>query len=109
SVYNAAKAFSRVFAEGLWYELRPSDVHVLEFVVGAMRTPAMARRGMAFGPSTAEPADVAREGLARLADGPVVVSELAGGLAIAEKLCAFPREPVIDGNAENLRRLGLLR
>ena len=107
SIYNAAKAFSRVFAEGLWYELQPYGVDVVEFVVGGMRTPAMARRGMRFGPQVVDPALVAEEGLAHITDGPVWNSELAGGVAKAEELNRFPRGPVIEGNAQVLRDLGL--
>jgi short-subunit dehydrogenase len=107
TLYNAAKAFSRVFAEGLWYELEPYNVHVTEFVVGGIRTPAMARRGMAFGPEVSEPGPVAAEGLAHLGAGPVFISELAGGQEVAEHLSSFPREPLIVANADTLRRLGL--
>jgi short-subunit dehydrogenase len=107
SIYNASKAFSRVFAESLWYELRPHGVHVVEFVVGGVKTPAMARRGMHFGPGVSDPHDVAREGLEHLADGPVWTSALAGGVATAEAMTSFPREPVIEAMAENLRKTGL--
>lgn len=78
-VYSAAKAFSRVFAEGLWLELREHGVDVLELVLGVTRTPAMARAGLNFdvpGLDVAEPDDVAREGLEHLPHGPVRV---AGG------------------------------
>lgn len=108
SIYNAAKAFSRIFAEGLWYELRPAGVDVVEFVVGGMRTPAMERRGMTFGPGVADPADVAAEGLAHLGGGPVVVSAYAGGPERAGEMSGFPRQPVVEASAEGLRRLGLL-
>ena len=107
AVYNAAKAFSRIFAEGLWYELAPHGVDVVEFVVGAIRTPAMKARGMKFGPDTAEPGDVARELLAHVADGPVYNSELAGGLETARTLGAWPRGPIVEAAAESLKRLGL--
>jgi short-subunit dehydrogenase len=107
SIYNAAKAFSRVFAEGLWYELRPHGVDVVEFVVGGMRTPAMARRGMKFGPEVSEPDLVAQEGLDHITDGPVWNSELAGGVARAEELSRFPRPPIVEANAQILRDLGL--
>lgn len=76
-VYAAAKAFGRVFAEGLWLEMREHGVDVLELVLGATRTPAMARAGLNFdipGLVVSEPDDVAREGLANLADGPVFVA-----------------------------------
>src|ERR687891_336898 len=106
-IYNAAKAFSRVFAEGLWYELRPHGVHVVEYVVGSIKTPAMARRGMRVRPGVSEPADVAREGLEHLADGPVWNSLLAGGVDTANSLSGYPRAPVIEAMAENLRNTGI--
>jgi short-subunit dehydrogenase len=77
SVYTGVKAFSRLFAESLWLELREHGVDVLELVLGVTRTPAMARVGLNFdvpGLSVSEPADVAREGLANLANGPVVIA-----------------------------------
>lgn len=81
TIYGGVKAFGRIFAESLWLELRDYDVHVLELVLGVTRTPAMERVGLNFdvpGMRVAEPADVAREGLEHLAEGPVFV---AGGNA----------------------------
>ncbi|MFD4431949.1 SDR family NAD(P)-dependent oxidoreductase [Nocardia sp. NPDC058497] len=86
SVYSAAKAFLRIFAEGLWLEMRDYDVDVLELVLGVTRTPAMARAGLrmdAPGLRVSEPRDVAAQGLANLANGPVVVVEEFA--AVAEK------------------------
>jgi short-subunit dehydrogenase len=76
TVYGGVKAFGRIFAESLWLELREHGVHVLELVLGLTRTPAMARVGLNFdvpGLRASEPADVAREGLAHLSEGPVHV------------------------------------
>jgi len=76
TVYGGVKAFTRIFAEGLWVELRDHGVDVLELVLGVTRTPAMERVGLNFdapGIVVAEPADVAREGLAWLGRGPVHV------------------------------------
>ena len=81
TVYGGVKAFGRIFAESLWLELRDDDVDVLELVLGVTRTPAMERVGLNFdvpGLKVADPADVAREGLAALPHGPVHV---AGGNA----------------------------
>jgi short-subunit dehydrogenase len=81
SVYAGAKAFSRMFVESLWLELREYDVDVLELVLGVTRIPAMERIGLNFdapGMIVNTPDEVAREGLVHLADGPVVV---AGGNA----------------------------
>lgn len=106
SVYSAAKAFSRVFAEGLWLELRPHGVHVLELVLGVTRTPAMERAGLRMdlpGLRVAEPDDVAREGLEHLADGPV---HIAGGNGpAAEKRSGFPRAELALAAHEASRRL----
>jgi short-subunit dehydrogenase len=81
TVYGGVKAFGRIFAEGLWLELREYNVDVLELVLGVTRTPAMERVGLNFdvpGMRVADPADVAREGLEQLPNGPVYV---AGGNA----------------------------
>ncbi len=74
TVYGGVKAFSRIFAEGLWLELREHGVDVLELVLGVTRTPAMERVGLNFdapGVVVADPRDVAREGLEWLGRGPV--------------------------------------
>ena len=74
TVYGGVKAFTRIFAEGLWLELREHGVDVLELVLGVTRTPAMERAGLNFdapGVIVAEPAVVAREGLEWLGRGPV--------------------------------------
>jgi short-subunit dehydrogenase len=78
SVYAAVKAFGRIFAEGLWLEMQPYDVQVLELILGVTRTPAMARAGLNLdlpGLNVAEPLSVAREGLrALMAGGPVHIA-----------------------------------
>ncbi|MCC5577997.1 SDR family NAD(P)-dependent oxidoreductase [Microtetraspora sp. AC03309] len=106
SVYSAVKAFSRVFAEGLWLELGEHGVHVLELVLGVTRTPAMERAGLRMdlpGLNVAEPDDVAREGLAHLADGPVWVA--GGNQEAAEKRSRFPRAKLVRGAHEATKRL----
>ncbi|WP_237166544.1 SDR family NAD(P)-dependent oxidoreductase [Mycolicibacterium hippocampi] len=77
TVYGGVKAFGRIFAEGLWLELRDYGVHVLELVLGVTRTPAMERVGLNFdvpGMRVADPADVAKEGLEQLPQGPVFIA-----------------------------------
>lgn len=77
TVYGGVKAFGRIFAEGLWLELRDHGVDVCELVLGVTRTPAMERVGLNFdvpGLRVAEPAEVAAEGLDRLPHGPVHVA-----------------------------------
>lgn len=69
--YSGVKAFGRVFAEALWHELKGDGVHVLSLVLGLTATPSNARNFPESAGQGMSPDDVASEGLARLADGPV--------------------------------------
>lgn len=69
--YSGVKAFGRVFAEALWHELKGDGVHVLSLVLGLTATPSNARNFPESAGQGMSPDDVAIEGLARLADGPV--------------------------------------
>lgn len=106
TVYGGAKAFSRIFAEGLWLELRDHGVDVLELVLGVTRTPAMERVGLNFdaaGMVVSEPADVAREGLEWLARGPVRVA--AGNDEIVAMRSDPDRAKVVLGAHRAMQRL----
>lgn len=106
SVYGAAKAFGRIFAEGLWLEMREYGVDVLEFVLGVTRTPAMERVGLNFdipGLKVGEPDDVARQCLAALANGPVVVVD--GNEKIAEMRGGLERAKLVLGSHEAMKNL----
>lgn len=106
TVYGGVKAFSRIFAEGLWVELREHGVDVLELVLGVTRTPAMERVGLNFdipGMRVADPAEVAREGLEQLPSGPV---HIAGGNADDVVKRSDPdRAKVVAGTHRFMRRL----
>jgi short-subunit dehydrogenase len=108
SIYSAVKAFSRIFAEGIWLELREHGVHVLELILGVTRTPAMARAGLDFsipGLQVSEPEDVAREGLAHLADGPVWIA--GGNEAAAAKRSGMDRAELVSrAHAHHQRLMG---
>jgi uncharacterized protein len=110
SVYAGAKAFSRMFAESLWLELREHNVDVLELVLGVTRTPAMERIGLNFdapGMLVNTPTEVAREGLDNIAAGPVVV---AGGNADRAVTNSAPdRARVVLETHEAIRELVNLR
>lgn len=110
SVYAGAKAFSRIFAESLWLELREHGVDVLELVLGVTRTPAMERIGLNFdapGMLVNTPAEVASEGLDHLADGPVFI---AGGNAERAAANSAPdRARVVMEVHESIRELVNLR
>ncbi|MCK9899605.1 MULTISPECIES: SDR family oxidoreductase [Parafrankia] len=73
ATYGATKAFDLLLAEALWAEWRTSGVDVLALVLGKTDTPSMRRvfdaKGEPYG-DAADPADVAKQALDHLADGP---------------------------------------
>ena len=75
AVYSGSKAFDLCFGEGLWAELKPHGVDVLSLILGRTDTPALrqtlAAKGLPVPPGLASPEEVAEQGLARLAQGPV--------------------------------------
>ncbi|WP_084614190.1 SDR family NAD(P)-dependent oxidoreductase [Nakamurella lactea] len=101
-IYAAAKAFARIFAEGLWLELRPFDVDVLHLVLGLTDTPAMHRAGLRLD-GAADPLAVAAQGLAQLPDGPVRV--VAGNERLAARRSGLDRAELVTANAEASRRM----
>ena len=106
AIYGGAKAFGRIFAEGLWSELRDYDVHVLELVLGVTRTPAMERAGLRFdvpGITVGEPTEVAREGLAALPDGPVHV--ISGNEPIVKMRATSERAKLVLGTERAIKAL----
>lgn len=106
SVYSGAKAFSRVFAEGLWLELREHGVAVLELVLGVTRTPAMERLGLRLdlpGLIVAEPDDVAREGLEQLEHGPLHIA--GGNQELAARRNGPDRAEIVAGAHRQSRQL----
>lgn len=108
SVYSAAKAFSRVFVEGLWLELREHGVDVVEVILGVTRTPAMVRAGLDMdlpGMTVSEPADVAAEVLASIAEGPVYVCGGEGNRAGVEFTSGTDRGRIVAGAAKRMRKL----
>jgi len=79
AAYSAAKSFQIRFAEGLWVELKPHGVNVLEVITGATDTPAVARSGVTFSKEAGalnamDPQNVADEALAHLGDGPIWIA-----------------------------------
>ncbi|GIH72417.1 SDR family NAD(P)-dependent oxidoreductase [Sphaerimonospora thailandensis] len=106
SIYSGAKAFSRVFAEGLWLELREHGVAVLELVLGVTRTPAMERLGLRFdlpGLIVAEPEDVAREGLEHIEHGPLHIA--GGNEELAARRNGLNRAEIIASAHQQSRQL----
>jgi len=95
ATYTGAKAFSRIFSEAVWAEMRPFGVDVLHLNIGFTATPAMARLGMPV--QLAEPPEnVAREGLENIANGPVWIVSTPGNVERAKLING------VEGRAETV-------
>ena len=101
AIYSATKAFDIIFPQSLWHEMAPFGVKVLCLVAGATRTPAMAESGLDFeeqqksGFNIMDAADVAREGLAQLENGPVWIAGEANR-QVAGMLQQMPRAALVE-------------
>ena len=97
--YAATKAWNRVLAEGLWWELGKSGVDVLACIAGATDTPGY--RGSAPKPGTdgnvpvQSPDQVATEALAALGRQPSIVTGRKNRLAAALMARLLPRRAAV--------------
>lgn len=82
AAYTGAKAFSRIFTESLWAECKDMNIDVLHVVVGYTDTPAMRRLGLDTS-SAQSPDDAARETLAAISNGPLLLLGGERSLAMA--------------------------
>lgn len=99
AMYSATKAFDYILAEGLWYELGAYNVQVLGLILGATRTPAMARMGMKLDKlEAADPEAVAQEGLDHLGVDPIW--HTGGTEAFGKNLRSMPRAEAVTMMAE---------
>jgi len=74
ATYAATKAFSTIFAEGLWNELEPLGIDVVVCTAGAILTPGYEQAESARpAPGTLRASAVAEQTLDALGNGPVVV------------------------------------
>lgn len=102
ATYSAAKAYTQVFGESLWAEMKPHGVDVLVLMLGRTRTPALQRAASSLqGDAAAEPDAMAEQGLANLTNGPVYVpQELVG---VSQRLSSMPRHEAIGIMSRSLR------
>jgi short-subunit dehydrogenase len=73
AAYAASKAFNRVLAEGLWYELGGRGVDVVACCAGAVRTPGYSQAVGKDAPGTLDPDEVVEQALRALGRRPVVI------------------------------------
>ena len=108
ATYAASKAFNRVLAEGLWYELKDKGVDVLACCAGAVRTPGYS--GAAAGkdaPGTLDPEQVVEAALRALGRRPVVIPGRLNRVANVFMTRLLPRRAAIAimaGNTGGLAR-----
>jgi short-subunit dehydrogenase len=99
ATYAGTKAFELCFAEGLWAELRDHGVDMLTLVLHMTDTPMLrdlvARSGMPFPETAANPEDVARFGLERLGRGPIANWGMADDEATMAPSAASRREKIL--------------
>lgn len=107
AAYAATKAYLRVLAEGLWYELRPSGVDVLACVAGAVDTPGYSASAQAHAPGTMSPAAVVEATLAALGRRPVVVPGRLNAVASTVMLRLLPRAAGVEVMAKANKAAGL--
>ena len=108
SIYSAAKAFSRVFVEGLWLEMREYGVDVVEVILGVTSTPAMIRAGLDMdlpGMTVSEPHEVADEVLASIGNGPVHVCGGEGNAKGVEFSSGVDRGRIVAGAHKRMKAL----
>jgi short-subunit dehydrogenase len=95
AVYSASKAFDQLLAESLWFEWAPFGVDVLCLLAGVTDTPSFRSAGVdpqEHGGMDA--ADVAREGLANVANGPTWVAG-ESNRAIFDSMHSIPRGDMV--------------
>jgi short-subunit dehydrogenase len=109
AAYAGTKAFTLCFGEGLWAELRPHGVHVINLMLTRTDTPVhranIARRGQSVPTNLASPDEVARVGLERLPFGPIHnwgEADEQAGMSSASAAARRERILFIDSRTSNV-------
>ena len=106
SIYGATKAFNLSLAEALWSELAASGVKVIASCAGATLTPGYLKRSARGGaPGELEPAQVAKETLAALGSGPLLIPGAFNRFASFLMRRLMPRRTTIGLMGSQTRKL----
>jgi short-subunit dehydrogenase len=109
STYAATKAFSRVLAEGLWYEWRPKGVDVIACCAGATATPNYINtnpgKASALEPKPQLPEQVANECLRTIGKKPSFIS--GGGNKLVSFLMQhiFTKKKAIEMISDGVKKM----
>jgi short-subunit dehydrogenase len=106
ATYAATKAFNRVLAEGLWYELRGRGIDIVACCAGAVRTPGYTSSSAKEAPGTMDPRRVAEIALRGLGHGPVAIPGFINRAAALLMTRILPRRAAIGIMAGSTSDLG---
>jgi short-subunit dehydrogenase len=95
AAYAASKAFVRVLAESLWYELKDHGIDVIACCAGAVRTPGYRMAAGKDAPGTLDAEKVVEETLRALGHGPVVIPGFINRAATVIMTRLLPRRTAI--------------
>jgi len=107
--YAAAKAFSRILAESLWYEWKNTGVDIIALCAGATSTPAYIssdpeKTGF-FAPPVQEPGEVVTECFRKLGKRPSFISGRANRLASFFMQRMLSRKMAVKIMGNNIRKV----
>jgi short-subunit dehydrogenase len=95
AAYAASKAFARVLAESLWFELKDHGIDVVACCAGAVRTPGYAMAAGKDAPGTLDAEKVVERALRALGHGPVVIPGFVNRVATVFMTRLLPRRTAI--------------
>jgi short-subunit dehydrogenase len=107
ATYAASKAFNRILAEGLWFELKDSGIDAIACCAGAIRTPGYASAGGREAPGARDPAFVAERAIRSLGHGPIAIPGFVNAAAAWVMGRLLPRRAAIGlmaGSTSGLRQ-----
>lgn len=109
AAYAASKAFLRVLAESLWYELKDQGVDVMACVCGVVRTPGYLSAAGGEAPGALDPEQVVERALRALGRKPVVIPGFINKVAAAVMTRLLPRRTAIAILAKSTGKYAQLR
>ncbi len=109
AAYAASKAFLRVLAESLWYELKDQGVDVMACVCGVVRTPGYLGAAGKEAPGALDPEQVVKSALCALGRKPVVIPGFINKMAAAVMTRLLPRGAAIALLAKSTAKFAQLR
>ncbi len=109
ATYSATKAFTRVFAESLWYEWKPKGVDVIACCAGATATPNYIQTNpgkiSALAPKPQQPEKVVEECLNRLGKTPSFISGSGNKVASFFMQHIFSRKKAITIMGDTTKKM----